>query len=457
MLEADRGTAEWRALDEAHHVHSFTDPRAMGVNGTRVITKADGVYVWDSDGAKLLDAMAGLWCVNVGYGRHELVEAGRRQMEVLPYYNNHFQTATPQMIELARLIAEVTPAGLDHVAFANSGSEAIDTVIRLVRHFWRLQGQPDKQVFIGRTLGYHGSTLAATSLGGMAHMHGMQSALLPGFAHIVQPHWYTLGGDLTPEAFGLKAAQELEAKILELGPETVAAFVGEPVQGAGGVIVPPSTYWPEIQRICRKYDVLLVADEVICGFGRTGAWFGSETFGIEPDIISMAKGLSSGYVPISAVAMNARVADTINQGGLIAHGYTYSGHPVACAVAIENIGIIRREGLVERVRDDIGPYLQSRLNQLAEQSPIVGEVRGVGLMAALQLVRDKATREVCTPEDNAAVICRDHAADHGLIARALGQAMAISPPLTISRDEVDELVSKLGDALEHTARALGKP
>jgi putrescine---pyruvate transaminase len=456
MLEADRSTAEWRALDEAHHVHSFTDPRVMGVKGTRVITRGDGVYVWDSDGAKLLDAMAGLWCVNVGYGRRELGEAARRQMDVLPYYNNHFQTATPQMIDLASLISEVTPPGLDHVVFANSGSEAIDTVIRLVRHFWRLQGQPHRQAFIGRTLGYHGSTLAATSLGGMAHMHAMQSELLPGFAHITQPHWYTLGGDLTPEAYGLKAAQELEAKILELGPENVAAFVGEPVQGAGGVIVPPSTYWPEIQRICRKYDILLVADEVICGFGRTGSWFGSQTFGIEPDLMSMAKGLSSGYAPISAVAMNARVADAINQGGLIAHGYTYSGHPVACAVAIENIGIIRREGLVERVRDDVGPYLQSRLNQLAEESPIVGEVRGVGLMAALQLVRDKTTREICTPEDNAAIICREHAADHGLIARALGQAMAISPPLTITRDEIDELVSKLGDALDHTARALGR-
>jgi len=456
MLETDKSTAEWRVLDQAHHVHSFTDPRAMGVKGARVITRGDGVYVWDSDGAKLLDAMAGLWCVNVGYGRRELVEAARAQMEVLPYYNNHFQSATPQMIELASLIAEVTPPGLDQIVFANSGSEAIDTVLRLVRHFWRLQGQPSKQIFIGRSLGYHGSTLAAANLGGMAHMHGMDSGLLPGFAHIGHPHWYTLGGDLTPEAFGLKAAQELEAKILELGAENVAAFIGEPIQGAGGVIVPPSTYWPEIQRICRKYDVLLVADEVICGFGRTGSWFGSQTYGIESDLMTMAKGLSSGYVPISAVAMNARVADTINQGGLIAHGYTYSGHPVACAVAIENIGIIRRERLVERVRDDVGPYLQSRLNQLAEESPIVGEVRGVGLMAALQLVRDKATREVCTVEDNAAVICRDYAADNGLVARALGQAMALSPPLTITRGEIDELVSKLGGALDHTARALGK-
>jgi putrescine aminotransferase len=412
--------------------------------------------VWDSDGAQFLDGMAGLWCVNVGYGRRELAEAARRQIETLPYYNNHFQTATPQMIELARLIAEKTPPGLDHIVFASSGSEAVDSIVRLARYYWRLQGRPEKQVLISRTLAYHGSTLATTSLGGMAHMQAMQSALLPGFAHIRQPHWYTLGGELTPEEFGVQAARELEAKILEIGPENVAAFVGEPVQGAGGVIVPPSTYWDEIQRICRKYDVLLAADEVICGFGRTGSWFGSQTFGIQPDLMSMAKGLSSGYVPISAVAMSARVAETINAGGVIAHGYTYSGHPVGCAVAIENIAIIEREGLVERVRDDIGPYFQAQLGQLAEQSPIVGEVSGVGLLAGLQLVRDKATREVCTAEDNAAIICREAASENGLIARALGQRIALSPPLTISRAQVDEIVGKLGKALDHTARALGR-
>ena len=377
-------TADWKKSDAAHHVHSFTDPDAMAAGGTRIIVKAEGCYVWDSNGNKFLDGMAGLWCVNVGYGRQELVEAAARQMATLPFYNNHFQTATPQMIELAALLSDLTPPGLDHIFYANSGSEANDTVIRIARHYWQCIGKPEKQIFIGRTLGYHGSTLAATSLGGMAAMHAMGQSLLPGFEHILHPHWYALGGELTPDEFGLEAARALEDRIVELGPENVAAFIGEPVQGAGGVIVPPQSYWPEIQRICRKYDVLLVADEVICGFGRTGNWFGCETYGITPDLMPMAKGLSSGYLPIAAVAMSDRIFDGIRSGGIMSHGFTYSGHPVACAVAIANINIIRSEKLVERVRDDIGPYFQRILARLAASHPLVGEARGVGLMAALQ-------------------------------------------------------------------------
>jgi len=264
------------------------------------------------------------------------------------------------------------------------------------------------------------------------------------------------GGNLSPAEYGLKAAQALEARILELGADTVAAFIGEPVQGAGGVIVPPETYWPEIQRICRKYDVLLIADEVICGFGRTGAWFGSQTFGIEPDFMPMAKGLSSGYIPVAAVGVHDRIFDVIERGGLWPHGYTYSGHPVACAVALANIAIIKREGLVERVRDDIGPYFQSKLEALVQSHPLVGERRGVGLMAALQLVRNKATREVCTMEDNAAIFCRETCYENKLIARAVGQSMVMSPPLTISRSEIDEMVTILTRALDATAQKLGQ-
>jgi putrescine aminotransferase len=455
MSAQPRSTLEWQQLDSAHHVHPFTDPKALTKRGVRVITRADGAYVWDSDGNKILDGMAGLWCVNVGYGRQELVDAATRQMQELPYYNSFFQTATPSQIELGQALAEVTPPGLDHFFFANSGSEANDTVIRIARHYWHLQGKPNKRTFIARTMGYHGSTLAAVSLGGMPHMHALDKALLPGFAHIMHPHWYTMGGTLSRNEFGIVAARALEDKILELGPDNVAAFIGEPVQGAGGVIDPPETYWPEIQRICRKYDILLVADEVICGFGRTGQWFGSQTFGIEPDLMPMAKGLSSGYLPISAVAMNKRVFEAVNEGGLLAHGYTYSGHPAACAVAIANIRLMQREKLVERVRADIAPYFRARLQELADDHPIVGELRGSGLLAGLQLVKDKARRTIFTTEDDAANQCRDLCLDHHLIMRAVGQTMVLSPPLIITRAQVDELVSKVKIGLDLTARRFG--
>lgn len=455
MLRNFGETASLQAIDAAHHIHSFADPKALAEKGSRIIKRGEGCYVWDNDGNRALDGMAGLWCVAVGYGRQELADVAARQMTELAFYNNHFGTSTPQMIELAQKIAELTPEGLDHILFANSGSEANDTVVRVVRRYWMLRDQPTKQTFIGRELGYHGSTLCAVSLGGMSHMHGMAPEILPGFEHIIHPHHYLLGGDLTPEAFGLKAARALEEKILALGADNVAAFIAEPVQGAGGVIDPPSTYWPEIQRICRKYDVLLVADEVICGFGRTGEWFGSQLYDIQPDLIPMAKGLSSGYVPIAAVAVGKRIFDVINEGGLLAHGFTYSGHPVACAVASANIDIIAREGLVERVRDDIGPYLHNSLRQMADGHPLVGEVRGVGLVAALQLMRDKGSKTQFAANDTAAIFCRETLWDHGLIARAVGQAMVLSPPLVISRSEVDELVEKMKLGLDATAAAFG--
>lgn len=448
-------TAQWRERDARHHLHSYTDPAVILKTGSRVITRGDGVYVWDSDGRKILDGMAGLWCVNIGYGRPELSDAAKAQMDALPYYNNHFQSATPSMIELADTLAALTPDGLDHFTFANSGSEANDAMVRLVRYYWRLRDEPAKRTIISRTMAYHGSTVAGASLGGMPPMHGMDAGVLPEFVHIEHPHWYINGGDLAPAEYGLKAARALEAKILELGADKVAAFIAEPVQGAGGVIVPPETYWPEIQRICKAHNILLVADEVICGFGRTGAWFGSDTFAIEPDIMPMAKGLSSGYAPISALAVHDRVFDVIAGGGLLPHGYTYSGHPVSCAVALANIAVIKREGLVERVKEEAGPYFQAALEDIADVHPLVGERRGVGLMAALQLVRNKETREICTAEDNAAIICRELCYESGLIARAVGQSMVLSPPLTISRSEIDELIGKLRAALDATAKQLG--
>jgi putrescine---pyruvate transaminase len=448
-------TTRLQSWDRAHHVHPFTDAKTTAGKPVRVMTRGDGVYVWDSEDNRFLDGMAGLWCVNVGYGRRELVEAATRQLEELPYYNTFWHTATPPQIELSRRLAELTPAGLGHFFFAGSGSEANDTVVRLVRHYWRVQGRPTKRIFIGRTLAYHGSTLAAVSLGGMPHMHGMEGTLLPEFEHIEHPHWYTQGGEQSREEFGRTAAGRLEAKIRDLGPERVAAFIGEPVQGAGGVFEPPPGYWAEIQRICRAYDVLLVADEVICGFGRTGRWFGSQTYDIAPDLMSMAKGITSGYVPLAAVAMTDRIEAALETGGLLAHGYTYSGHPVACAVALANLTLMEREGLVERVRTDVGPYFQAGLAELARAHLIVGEARGAGLIGALQLVRDKAARQLFTNEEGAAVVCREFALQNGLIMRAVNQAMVLSPPLVITRPQLDEMFAAARRALDATARQFG--
>lgn len=454
-MNYNRNTEQWQQLDREHHIHPFTDPAALNAVGTRIITRAEGSYIFDSEGNKILDGMAGLWCVNVGYGRTELIEAANEQMKELAYYNSFFQTSNPPQIELGRLLSEVTPGGFDHFFYSGSGSEANDTVVRLVRHYWEIKEQPSKKTIISRHNAYHGSTLAATSLGGMKYMHDMGGSLLPGFEHINQPNWYLEGGELSPAEFGLARARELEAKITELGADNVAAFIAEPIQGAGGVIVPPETYWPEIQRICKEHDILLVADEVICGFGRTGNWFGSQTFGIAPDLMTMAKGLSSGYLPISAVAFHTRVADVLIAGGDINHGYTYSGHPVACAVAIANINYIHDNKIVETVRDTTGPYLLEGLTRLAEASPIVGEVRGRGLMYGLQLVKDKDKKVLFSEEDAPGSKCRDHCFANNLIMRAVDQSMVMSPPLTITIEEIDELLEKAGKSLELTAKELG--
>ena len=449
-------TAQWRASDVRHHLHPFTDHRGLAAEGgSRIVTEADGVYITDSEGVRILDGMAGLWCVNVGYGRKELAEVAYRQMLELPYYNTFFKTATPPSIELSEKLAEITPIGLERVFYGSSGSDANDTVVRMVRHFWNVMGKPEKKTFISREHAYHGSTMASASLSGMTSMHVQSDLPLPGFVHVMPPYWYDHGGALSPEEFGLKAARAIEDKILELGADQVAAFVGEPIQGAGGVLVPPDSYWPEVQRICRKHDVLLIADEVICGFGRTGHWFACEHFGIEPDIMTSAKGLTSAYQPLSAVMVGERVAaGLIDEGGEFAHGYTYSGHPVACAVALENIAIMERENLIERVRNETGPYLQARLRELSDH-PLVGEVRGIGLIAAIELVKDKATRGHFDGNGEVGLQCRQHCFDNGLILRSVRDAMVISPPLTFEPRHIDELVEKARRCLDLTARDLG--
>ena len=441
-------TEELQALDAAHHLHPFTDGEELARIGARVITRANGVILKDSDGNELLDAMAGLWCVNIGYGRDELAEAAKAQMGQLPYYNTFFHTTHMPAASLAARLAELAPGNLDHVFFASSGSEANDTNIRLVRQYWAAQGKPDKQVIISRNNAYHGSSVGSASLGGMAQMHAQGGLPIPGVAHISEPNWYELGGDLEPGEFGVRCARELEQKIADLGEERVAAFIAEPVQGAGGVIIPPTTYWPEIQRICDDKEILLIADEVICGFGRTGEWFGCQAMGIRPQIMTIAKGVTSGYLPLGGSIVSAEVADVLNGAGEFFHGYTYSGHPVACAVALENLRIIEEEGIVEHVRDVAAPYLAEKWAGLAEH-PIVGEARSLGLMASMALTPDKASRAAFdAPKGTVGLQCRDAAFAGGLVMRHVGDRMVISPPLIITPDEIDTLVERAWVAVE---------
>ncbi|MFZ5792537.1 MAG: aspartate aminotransferase family protein [Pseudomonadota bacterium] len=455
-IRANYDAARLRRLDAEHHIHPFSNARqVVEQGGGRLYAHADGVYIYDVENKRYLDGMAGLWCVNVGYGREELVEAAARQMREFPYYSSFFGGTTPPTVELAAKLTELLGHGLNHVMFANSGSEANDSVVRIVRHYWNLVGRPGKKTFIARRHAYHGSTMASASLGCWGPMHLQADLPLPGFVHVEAPYWYGEGGDSDPEAFALARARAIETKILELGPENVAAVIGEPVQGAGGVIVPHPSYWPEVERICRTYDVLLISDEVICGFGRTGNWFGFETMGFTPDIVSMAKGLSSGYQPISAVAMTDRIAGPLIEAGYWLHGFTYSGHPVAAAVALKNIEIIERERLVERVRSETGPYFAERLKTL-EQSPIVGEVRTLGLLGGIELVADKKTRTRFEPLGMAGDLCRERCLANGLIMRASFETMVLSPPLTITKAEIDELVTLAGRALQETAQALGQ-
>ena len=440
-------TAELQAIDAAHHLHPFTHSNQLAEKGVRVITAAKGVWLKDSEGEEVLDAMAGLWCVNIGYGRDELADAAARQMRELPFYNTFFQTTHVPVLMLAKKLAELAPGDLNHVFFANGGSDANDTNIRLVRTYWAEKGQPNRDVIISRWNAYHGSTIGGASLGGMKGMHGQGSLPIPGVAFIDQPHWWAEGGDKSPEKFGLERAQQLEAKIKEIGPDKVAAFIAEPIQGAGGVIVPPETYWPEIQRICKEYDILLIADEVICGFGRTGNWFGSQTVGIEPDVMTVAKGLSSGYIPIGASIISDKIADVLRRTEF-SHGYTYSGHPVACAVALENLRILEEENIVDQVKDVTAPYLRKKWESLADH-PLVADVNIIGMMGSVALTPDKATRaKFAAEEGTVGFICRERCFANNLVMRSVGDRMIISPPLTITCDEIDILIERARKSLD---------
>lgn len=440
-------TAELQALDAAHHMHPFTTNADLAAKGARIITSAKGVFVTDSEGNRILDAMAGLWCVNIGYGREEMADVAARQMRELPYYNTFFQTSHVPAIALSTKLAELAPGDLNHVFYASGGSEANDTNLRMVRTYWAQLGKPSKQIVISRHNSYHGSTMGGGSLGGMAGIHSQGGLPIPGIHHIDQPHWWAEGGDMTPEAFGLERARQLETAILELGEDNVAAFIAEPVQGAGGVIIAPDTYWPEIQRICDKYEILLIADEVITGFGRTGNWFASQTLNIRPHIMTVAKGLSSGYQPIGASIICDEVARVIDACEFN-HGYTYHGHPVAAAVAHENLRIIEEEDVIGHVRNVAAPHLKQQWESLADH-PLVGEAKIIGMMGSIALTPNKATRAAFAAEaGTAGYICRERCFANNLVMRHVGDRMIISPPLVITPDEIDILVARARTALD---------
>jgi putrescine aminotransferase len=447
-------TAGLQQLDRAHHLHPFTDLQDYSQQGGRIFSKAEHIYIYDTDGNKMLDGMSGLWCCGLGYSQKSIADAVYEQLQELPYYNNFFNCSNQSAVELARALVEVTPAQFNHVFFTNSGSEANDTNLRLVHRYYDLLGKPEKELIISRKNAYHGSTIAAASLGGMSGMH-KQTRGLNYVHHINQPHWFEEGGNDSPEAFGLRIARELEAKIDELGEHKVAAFIAEPVQGAGGVIIPPDSYWPEIKRICEERDILLIMDEVICGFGRTGNWFGCETYGLEPDLMTFAKGVTNGYQPLGGVMVGSKVADVLlAHEGEFTHGLTYSGHPEACAAGLATLQILRETNIIETSATDIAPHFQSRLREL-EDHRIVGEVRGRGMFAAVELVSDKGSRERLAPDSAGAVYCRNMANAGGLMVRQTGDAMITAPPLVCSVGEIDILVDKLHEALDKTAEHYG--
>jgi putrescine aminotransferase len=447
-------TAAIQAQDTAHYLHPFTDHQALGKKGARVIVRGEGIYLWDSEGKKILDGMSGLWCVNLGYGRTSISRAVFEQMETLPFYNSFFNTTNVPAVQLAAKLAQLAPPGFHHVFFTGSGSEGNDTNVRMVRRYWDLKGQAQRHTIISRFNAYHGSTMAGASLGGMEGMHAQGGLPIPGIVHIGQPNYLEAGQGMSEDAFGLEAASWLEKKILELGADQVAAFIGEPVQGAGGVVIPPRTYWPEIQRICDKYGVLLIADEVITGFGRTGRWFASELFGIRPDLITFAKGVTSGYVPLGGVLVGDRVAKVlIEEGGEFNHGFTYSGHPVACAAALETLRLIEQEHLVRQIAEDTGPYLKERFATLASH-PLVGYANSCGFVAGLNLVRRKGAtlheNEAFDPALAVGMVCRGHMFDNGMIMRAVGDRMIIAPPLVMTRAQIDEMVALIRRCLDDT-------
>ncbi len=439
--------------DIAYHFHPYTNARKHESEGPLVIVKGKGIHVFDEQGQEYIEGMAGLWSTSLGFGEQRLIDAATKQMHELPYYHafNH-KVSTPS-VDLAEKLIELAPVKMSKVAFANSGSEANDSVVKFVWYYNNALDRPEKKKIISRIKGYHGVTVASGSMTGLPANHADFDLPITNILHTSCPHYYRFGleGE-TEEDFATRMAADLEQMIQEEGPETVAAFIAEPVMGAGGVIVPPATYWEKIQAVLAKYDILLVADEVICGFGRTGEAFGSVTFGIKPDIMVMAKALSSSYLPISAIMIADKVyqplADNSARIGTFGHGYTYAGHPVSAAVALETLKIYEERKLFDHARV-VGQHLQAGLRGFADR-PFVGEVRGVGLIGAIELVADKAAKTPFDPIGKVGAHLVERAQAHGLILRNLGDSVAFSPPLIITESQVDDMLERFGKALEDT-------
>ena len=440
------------ARDIANVLHPYTDLRTHLENGPMVITHGKGVRVWDDTGKEYIESVAGLWCASLGFDNERLAQAALAQMRKLPFYHAFTAKSHTPMIDLSEMLIQRAPVPMSKVFFANSGSEANDTAIKMIWFFNNALGRPRKKKIVGRIRGYHGITIASSSVTGQVVNHRSFDVPLPGFIHAMTPHHYHGGQDgESEEAFATRCAEELETLILAEDPDTVAAMFCEPILGAGGVVVPPRTYYEKIQAVLRKYDVLLVADEVICGFGRTGNYWGSQTFNLQPDILTCAKALSASFLPISAVMVNDRVfqalADESHKLGTFGTGFTYSGHPVPAAVAVETLKIYDETNIVEHVRE-VGGHMQARLREVFAEHPLVGEIRGVGLIAAVELVADKATHANFDPKHKLGARLIKHMEAHGVIGRSLvNDAVAFSPPLIISEAEIDEMIERTGKAL----------
>ena len=448
------GKAALQQVDRDSVLHPFTDLASYKKNGGRTIVSAQHVYLTDIDGHEMLDGMSGLWCTNLGYSQARIVDAVKDQLEKLPYYNSFFNCTTDSTIALTEALCRVLPEGFSRVFYTNSGSEANDTNIRLVHRYYDLIDRPSKKIFISRENAYHGSTIAAASLGGMKGMH-KQFTGLSYVHHVRQPYSFEEAGAQSEVEFAQACARALADKIDELGADNVAAFIAEPVQGAGGVIIPPETYWPEVERVCRERDVLIISDEVICGFGRTGQWFGCQTFGFKPDLITFAKAVTNGYQPLGGVALGDRIADVLTtSGGEFAHGYTYSGHPVVCAAGRATLEIYTELDLIKQIQTDSQLYWEACWSELLDH-PIVGEARTKGMLGALELVRQKPHRDRLDEDSKAAVFCRNAAIEAGVMVRQVGDTIISAPPLIVNHEEIDLLTERLRVALDKTARQYG--
>ena len=443
--------------DIAYHLHPYTNLKAHESDGSLIITRGEGVRVFDVDDNAYIEGMAGLWCTALGFSENRLIEAAHRQMKTLPFYHSFNSKASDIIGALAQEIIELAPVPMSKVFFANSGSEAIDTAIKLVWYYNNALGRPEKKKIIARDKAYHGVTIASASLTGLPNNHLDFDLPMAGVLHTDCPHYYRYAEeDESEEDFSTRLANNLESLIEQEGPDTIAAFFAEPVMGAGGVLIPPAGYFEKIQAVLNKHDVLMIADEVICGFGRTGNMWGSETYNIKPDIITCAKALSSGYIPISALMINDAVYQPIAEQsaeiGALGHGFTYSGHPVASAVALETLNIYAELDLVEMVRG-ISPSLQKGIQAFAGH-PLIGDTDGVGLLAVAELVANKETGESFPAEKRVGPYLLDRALDHGLIVRALGDRIAFSPPLVINQSEIEEMFKRFGKALDDTKKWL---